>query len=228
MATNSTITKYLAKDNTAMTGSDNNNSIPKPTQDRMKQVAAQTKPFGTPRLCSLRRMKENGLNWREALSQPSSVYISTQEAKYTGNPKARDFWVPPQLSWRHYIGEISVEEYLWEYERYCRHYLWNYLDTLENKTMYCWCSSGKVCHGRVLQKLFNEKKAMSATPPTKEISTQTEDVQTMKVDMGGVDTGDKKETTTLDMGGDDTMDIVEAMTVDMAGVDAFDVWNMEY
>ena len=58
MAPNSTITKYLTRDNSAMTGS-GSSSTPKPTQNRMKQLAAQAKQFGTPKLFSLRRMKEN-------------------------------------------------------------------------------------------------------------------------------------------------------------------------
>ena len=195
-----------------------NSSTPSPTQAHGGKPAPThipTKQVGTPKLYSLKRMKENGLNWREALRKPSSVYISTQKAKYTGNPTAKDFWVHRQLSWRYYKGEIGLDEYLWEFERYARHYLWNYLDSLENKTMYCWCNSGRVCHGRVLQRLFNEKKAMSANPLKKEVGTQTEDMDTT----GGVN-WDVVETMTVDMTGVDMMD--------MAGVDPADVLNMEH
>ena len=128
-----------------------------------------------PRLFSLKKMKSEGANWREFLNKPSSVYISTQEAKYTNNPMARDMWMPGQLNWRLYIGEITVDQFLWEYERYCRHYLWNDLDRLEGMDLACWCRNLDFCHGRVLQRLFHEK--ISATPMNKDISTQTgEDV----------------------------------------------------
>ena len=128
-----------------------------------------------PRLYSLKQLKKDGVNWREWLNRPNSVYISTQEAKYTGNPKARDFWMPRELSWRHYIGQISVDEYLWEFEKYCRHYLWNYLDSLEDKDLACWCEDLNKCHGRVLQRLFHEKKSIHM-PTTRDACTQTKDI----------------------------------------------------
>ena len=132
-----------------------------------------------PRLFSLKKLKSEGVNWREWLLKPSSVYIASQERKYTGNPMARDMWLPRQLSWRQFIGEITVEEFLWEYEKFCRHYLWNDLDNLEGKDLACWCLDLDFCHGRVLQRLFHEKK--SATPMTRNVSTQTEDMWQMDI-----------------------------------------------
>ena len=131
-----------------------------------------------PRLFSLKKMKSEGANWREFLNKPSSVYISTQEAKYTNNPMARDMWMPRQLNWRLYIGEITVDQFLWEYERYCRHYLWNDLDRLEGMDLACWCKNLDFCHGRVLQRLFHEK--ICATQMTKDVSTQTDDMWSME------------------------------------------------
>ena len=86
------------------------------------------------------------------------IYISTQKKKYVKGTKDHyNKWCHGNLSWKLYKKEITLDEFLDQFETYARKYLWRDLDELTGKTMGCWCEDINMCHGAVLQRLYIEK-----------------------------------------------------------------------
>ena len=113
-----------------------------------------------PTLVSIKTaIEEDNLSLQEWLEEDGNLYIAPQLKKYSTNKNIKEsLWCHRNLSYQHFKEEITTEEYLEKYEKFVRRRLWNKLDSLEGKTMGCWCKDHDKCIGTVLIKLFNEKR----------------------------------------------------------------------
>ena len=75
---------------------------------------------------------------------------------YIGNRICNDQWVLPKSKF--FNPFLLSNNSLQRYAKHVRQYLWHHLDRLEGKTLGCWCSDPKRCHGTVLVELLEEKK----------------------------------------------------------------------
>ena len=102
------------------------------------------------------REKQGYKSFKEWLEQYNHVYIGPSVYKYVKNYGGREcIWMNP------YQAHFPRDEANELFEKFVRsnEALMNQLDYLENKVLGCWCTSDSVCHGEVLIKLYNEKKA---------------------------------------------------------------------
>ena len=111
-----------------------------------------------PRLMCIRSSAlPNGTTFSDWVKGEDNLYIATQKKKYIKDAKENSKWCHGNLSWRLYKKEITVDEFLQEFEKYARKKLWNDLDELTGTTMGCWCEEESMCHGGVLKSLYIEK-----------------------------------------------------------------------
>ena len=102
-----------------------------------------------------------GETFRKWLQKPGSVYISYNLCKYSGNPSAVDEWDNEDLSRDLFCGQISRGEFCIKYEEWVRKERWAALDSLQNKSVGCWCINQKsCCVYTVIKKLYREKKLL--------------------------------------------------------------------
>ena len=100
------------------------------------------------------REKQGYKSFKEWLEQYNHVYIGPSVYKYVKNYGGREcIWMNPYQA--HFPRDVANDLF----EKFVRsnEALMNQLDYLENKVLGCWCTSD--CHGEVLIKLYNEKKA---------------------------------------------------------------------
>ena len=104
-------------------------------------------------------MDEDDLTFQEWLNEDGNLYIAAQLKKYSEDKDVKEsLWCHRRLSYKLYEKKITPEQYLEQYEKFVRKRLWCKLDSLEGKTLGCWCKEQEKCHGTVLIKLFNEKQ----------------------------------------------------------------------
>ena len=99
-----------------------------------------------------------GMPLNEWMKEKGNIYIGNT---WKINQYAQDFennypnqWFEFGLDWQHFKGKLTTEEFFKKHEELGRK---KPLEELAGKTMGCWCDGDmKECHGRVLQKLFQE------------------------------------------------------------------------
>ena len=99
----------------------------------------------------------DGTTFSDWVKGEDNLYIGAQKKKYVKDATENSKWCVGYLSWKLYKKEITVDEFLLEFEKYARKKLWNDLDELTGVTMGCWCEEEAVCHGGVLKSLYIEK-----------------------------------------------------------------------
>ena len=103
-----------------------------------------------------------GETFRMWLKKPENVYISYNLFRYSGDYSAVDEWVDEDLSRDLFCGRISRSGFCIKYEEWLRKERWAVLDTLQNKSVGCWCVNEKsCCVYTVIKKLYHEKKLVN-------------------------------------------------------------------
>ena len=114
-------------------------------------------PQKSPKLQCIKKTFIEPLTFSEWIAKDENVYISTNLKKYSKDPTKKDDWGVAWLEIKLFLKEITIDEYLQEYENHIRRHKWKNLELLIGKTMGCWCENPNNCHGKILQKLFKER-----------------------------------------------------------------------
>ena len=122
--------------------------------------------MNTPTIISIKDQTTlEDVSFKEWLEDSKNIYIAGNIKKYSGNEEAKEsIWFHRRLSYKLYKKDITIKEFLEQYEKFIRKKLWNKLDTLEGKNLGCWCQDQEKCHGSILIKLFNEKQKILQNP----------------------------------------------------------------
>ena len=105
------------------------------------------------------------ISFKQWLEDNKNVYIAGNLKKYSRDEDAKEsIWYHRRLSYKLYKKDITIQQFLEQYEQFIRKKLWNKLDTLEGKNLGCWCEDKDKCHSSVLIKLFNEKQKILLNP----------------------------------------------------------------
>ena len=122
--------------------------------------------MNTPSLVSINDQTTlEDISFKQWLEDSKNIYIAGNLKKYSSNEDAKEsIWFHRRLSYKLFKKDITNQQFLDQYELFIRKKLWNKLDTLEGKTIGCWCEDKEKCHGSVLIKLFNEKQKIFLNP----------------------------------------------------------------
>ena len=105
-------------------------------------------------------LKLEGTSLSKWVQEPNHLYIHRNLSFHLKKKGISDsIWYKDIKELQKFVNDED-EDYLNMYEKCIRltPQLWNSLDNLENKVLWCWCEPSQPCHADVLIKLFVEKK----------------------------------------------------------------------
>lgn len=106
-------------------------------------------------VCLKKPYYHSHLSFHQWVQTPGNIYIGGNAKKYCPPGYKEDsMWVNRKLLLQVNCGDITRAEFLKQYEAWVRNHMMEYVPTLANKVLGCWCTNFQECHGHILKKVW--------------------------------------------------------------------------